>query len=192
MTFKAYYIDDRANPQLIKANRAEMAAWQFVQQQPRTDTSQVIVESQPSVPWPGPEMTHYRACDLVHAPAPSDEAEPELAIRLCAGPEPSYVVSGSMESLHTLATRLLRALEQFPTRPNPLGLKGVYGVPVIPGDGSRLHYFLNFEADADLQQYWARRSGLAGFWRAYGRFAFGLLRFVFACVGMWTVAKWII
>jgi hypothetical protein len=191
MNFTAYYIDDQAHPQTIEANTAEMAAWRFLQQRPRTDTSQITVDSHPSVPWRSSATTHFRACDLINNPAPTDEAEPELAIRLSDRREPSYVVSGSVESLRILGTRLLRCLDEFPTRPNPLGLKHVFGVFVVSDDGFRRDHFLSFEADPDIQQHWARQLGLHGFWSEYGRFLFQLLFAAFACIGVWTVARWI-
>ena len=190
MKFKVFYIDDQAHPQSIDANTAEMAAWRFIQRHPRSDTSQITVESHPSVPWHSSGVTHYRACDLANNPAPPDEAEPDLAIRLTGGPEPSYVVSGSNESLRLLGTHLLRSLDEFPTRSNPLRRKHVYGVSLISGNGSRLDHGLSFEADPDIQQYWARRFGFHGFWTEYGRCLVQLLFAVFACIGVWTVARW--
>jgi len=190
MKFTVYYIDDPRQPQSIEANTARMAAWQFAHQQPRTDTSQITVESHPSVPWRAPQTTHYRACDLVAQPAPADEAEPDLALRLTTGREVGYIVSGSVESLRIFATRLLQSVEGYPAPTDPLPSKHIYTVPVIPGDGSRAERYLSFEADPDVQQYWARRSSPHSLWRRYGCF-FQLILFALACIGLWTVARWI-
>ena len=191
MNFNVCYIDDQAHSQSIEANTARMAAWRFLQQDPRSDTSQITVESHPSEPWRSSQVTHYRACDLASEPAPFDEAEPDLAIRVTGGRETSYVVSGSAGSLRLFAARLLRCLDEFPTRPNPLRLKHVCGFFVIPGSGSRGEHWLSFEIDPDVEQYWNRRHGIKGLWTEYGRCLVLLLLFAFTCIGIWTVARWV-
>src|SRR5687768_7603332 len=113
MKFTVHYIDDPAHPQTVDANTAEMAALRFVQQQPRSDESQITVEEiNPCVPWRSVGITHCRACDVAHKPAPPDEPEPDLAVRYDTGREVSYVVCGSSDSLRQLANGLLRALDQ--------------------------------------------------------------------------------
>lgn len=188
MKYTVYYSGDEAHPESIEANTAEMAAWRFVQQQPRTDSSQLTVESHPSVPWRVSEITHYRACDLASKPAPVDEPEPDLAVRLAGGREPCYIVSGSVESLRLLGTQLLHALDA----PSPnSALKRIYALTVVPGSGSRLDHCLSFEVDPDVRQYWARRSGFRGFWAEYGRCLALLFLLSLACIGLWTVGTWI-
>jgi hypothetical protein len=191
MKFTVYYIDDQSHPQSIEANSAQMAAWQFLQQRPRSDTSQITVDSHPSVPWRGAETTHYRACDLLAQPAPADEARPDLALRVKAAREVEFIVSGSLDSLRIFATQLLRSIEGFPTRNDQIPTKHIYSVLVIPGDGARAEHYLSFEADADVQQYWARRRSLPGLWREYGRCLVLLILAVLTRIGLWTVARWI-
>jgi len=192
MKFTVFYIDDKTHSVTFDANTALMAAWRFVATHPRTDTSQITVESHPSTRRLSPEITHYRACDIINTSAPPDEAEPELAIHLGNGRELAYVVSGNIESLQALGTSLLRNLAEFPDRPNPLGIKQVYRVPVVPGDGSRRECSLSFAADPDVEQYWARRSSIKGLWTEYGRCLCLLVLFTFAAIGIWTVAAWIL
>jgi hypothetical protein len=191
MKFLTYYIDAKNHPQTIEANTPEMAAWKFVLEQPRADTSQVTVKSLPSKPWHSSGITHYRACDLATKPAPPDEANPEIAIWLTRGPEPRYVISGSIESLRLLGTHLLRALDKPSTSPEP---KNVYGVTVVPGRDAPLCHHLSFEADSDIQRHWNHQYG---FWPKYGRFLALVLFFAWvlllalAAIGLLTVGRWI-
>jgi hypothetical protein len=187
MKFTVYYIDDQANPQFIEANTVQMAAWRFVQQLPRSDTSQLTVETPSFDSLRTTRITHFRACDVINAVAPLDEAELELAIRLTHGPESSCVISGSAESLRDLGSRLIRSVDEFPKRPNPLRIKHVFGVPVVPREGIRV-YEVAFETDPDVAQYRMRTSGLRGIWSEYGRSLLLLVLVAFACVGIWTLA----
>ena len=187
MKFTVYYIDDQANPKSIEANTVQMAAWQFVHQLPRSDTSQLTVEIPSFDSLRTANITHFRACDVINTAAPPDEAELELAIRLTHGPESSCVINGSAETLRDLGSRLIRSIDEFPKRPNPLRINHVFGVSVVPRDGIRV-YEVALETDPDVAQYRMRATGLRGFWSEYGRLLLLLILFAFACVGISTLA----
>jgi hypothetical protein len=197
MKYTVYYFDDQAHPNSIEANTAKMAAWQFVHQHPRTDASQITVESQPSVPWRVSQITHYRACDLINTPKPSDEGEPDLFMRVSGGVECSYVVSGSIEALRSHATLLLKCLNEFPNSSNTIRSKHIYGFPIVRSKDFRQCDDLSFVVDPNIEQQWMNRSHsprsslIMDFLAKYGRFFFRLLFTAFACIGIWTFAKWI-
>ncbi|MGB8356685.1 MAG: S1 family peptidase [Chthoniobacteraceae bacterium] len=188
MKYTVYYIDDQSNKVVIEANTAGMAGWRFVAEHPRSDSSQLTVESIPSESHPVSRIIHYRACDLINKPVPRDEGEPELALLFQGGREHYYTVSGGVDSLRLLGIQLLRKLDELPEGQNPPGVRNVYGFGVVPGDGSSCESYLSFKIDPDLSKY---RTLQRRFFRRENVRCLVLLVFtILAGIGLWTIAKW--
>src|SRR3954454_7798992 len=108
MKFTVCYIDDQKTTVPIYASHPELAARQFLALHPRSDTSQITVESVPSAPHAAPHISHFRACDLIGTPSPAEiVGEEALALQIVDSGYPdfvrSFVVAGSGDTLRLLA-----------------------------------------------------------------------------------------
>ena len=165
MKYSVCYIDGQAAAVTLEAASARRAAWNFLARFPRGDTSQITVELVSPGPWRGTQITHYRACDLAGTPAPEEVEEPgEIGFEIESIRETYITVSGSRETLRAMCRGILKGLDEAPGPADAVSSKGrdVYGVRVLPGDGSRRETFLSFKVDEDVTRFWSRRFSAKG------------------------------
>ncbi len=187
MKFTVSYIDDQAAAAPIRASFPELAARQFLALHPRSDTSQISVESVPSAPHATAHISHFRACDLIATPSPAEiVGEEDLALQIVDSGYPdfvrSFVVAGSGDTLRLLAARLLDAVS----------VADSYCAPVIPTDGSRIPHCLRFTPVPDPSSLWTGSSTSRALRRDRIRLFTRLLVGVLTCIGIWTVIQWIL
>jgi hypothetical protein len=190
MKFAVYYLEDPAKQVVFEFRSAEWAAREFLRLHPRTDTSQITVESLPVRFVGGRTISHFRACDLLETPvSPEDVGEEELITWIPRGPEAPLIVSGSPATLRLMATGLLRRLDDDATIPSAAKRKHVYSVSIIPGLGSPFAHYLSFEVDPEIPR---RLSSQREFPPKYGRAIFQIVVFALSCIGLWNVVRWIL
>lgn len=149
MKYKVYYIDDQTNAVDVVARGSELAARRFLALHPRTDASQITVESVPFLST-SRSISHYRASDLLGAPAgPEEVGEEDLGFRFeqATGPDCERVVvlSGSAATLRILGEGLLRNLRMHEDSSDAAKAERLYVVPLFPTDGSPRLHFLQFD-----------------------------------------------
>lgn len=186
MKYTVCYISDRAGAVTLEAPSARRAAWDFLERFPRSDESQITVESIPQG-----EITHYRAGDLAGTPTPEDVEQGLIGFEVDCSREAYISVSGNREALRALGDGILKGLDKTAAPADAATAKGrdVLSVPVVPGDGSRRETYLSFKLDDDVARFWSRRHSARGWWTEYGRCLSLLVLLALAAVGVWTLAR---